>query len=156
MKRVPIAGGEKCPKCGICMQRYKHSPKWRPKNRQPYYFAYWDVCISGAHHHTQLYEEAKRKRNSFKKEVREIVKTPEKVISSIGGGLDCPQCRRPMIRKWRPKGAIPSTKPYCEYWDVCEDCSYTQRYGSAKRLAKPIYFRGRLISPDDWRRRNGR
>jgi hypothetical protein len=43
-KREQIAGGELCPKCGRRMQRYQHPPGWKPKEGQPFYFRYWDIC----------------------------------------------------------------------------------------------------------------
>lgn len=42
-------GGELCPKCVRIMTRREHGPNWKPKSRQPYYFAYWDVCTRCRH-----------------------------------------------------------------------------------------------------------
>ncbi len=56
-KTVEISGGGFCPKCKELMQRVKHGPNWKPKDRQPYYFAYWDKCRNCRH--MQHYEIAK-------------------------------------------------------------------------------------------------
>lgn len=56
-KTVPIEGGQSCPKCQWPMQRYRHSSEWTPKPKQPYFFAFWDVCRPCSH--MQHYESAK-------------------------------------------------------------------------------------------------
>lgn len=38
------------------MERRVHTPTWRPKPGQPFYFKFWDVCACG---HLQHYEHAK-------------------------------------------------------------------------------------------------
>lgn len=44
IKAVPFMDGEECPKCGSLMKRYRHGNDWKPKERQPYWFAWWDKC----------------------------------------------------------------------------------------------------------------
>lgn len=56
-KRHKLPGGNDCPKCKRPMQRFKHGPSWKPKARQPYFFAYWDICKPCRH--IQMYEKAK-------------------------------------------------------------------------------------------------
>jgi len=56
-KARPITGGLACRKCFKPMQRYEHTPAWKPKPGQPYYFIYWDRCRHC--YHLQHYEAAK-------------------------------------------------------------------------------------------------
>lgn len=53
----PTTGGELCPKCSKPMQRYKHLSDWRPREGQPFHYAYWDRCFPCQH--IQHYEAAK-------------------------------------------------------------------------------------------------
>lgn len=53
MKYIITGDGKECPKCGIKMQRRKHSGK--PKTT--YYFTAWDYCLPCRH--VQHYEEFK-------------------------------------------------------------------------------------------------
>lgn len=46
--KVPIEGGQKCPKCLKQMQRFRHSAGDEPQNQQ-YYYRYWDRCIPCSH-----------------------------------------------------------------------------------------------------------
>lgn len=55
-KAQKIDGGGKCLKCKRTMQRRCHRSDWLPKQNQPYYFRYWDLCRCG---HLQHYESAK-------------------------------------------------------------------------------------------------
>lgn len=81
----------------------------------------------------------------------------KKVNSSVGGGEDCAQCRRPMERKWTGKPRANQSYYYYVYWDHCADCNYTRHYAAAKRLVakRPegalIYFRGKFIKPEKWK-----
>ncbi len=57
MKTELIGPGNECPKCRKVMQRFQHGAGWKLKERQPYYYTYWDKCTGG--HHIQMYEAAK-------------------------------------------------------------------------------------------------
>src|SRR5262249_21248868 len=59
---VPINGGFRC-KCGEKMQRYTHSPDWRPRPGRGYH-VYYDKCPACTR--TRNYNEAKE----FKRPVR--------------------------------------------------------------------------------------
>lgn len=54
---VKIGGGAICPKCGQLMQRFEHSPDWRPQPGRGY-FVFWDRCLPCKHF--QNYGEAHR------------------------------------------------------------------------------------------------
>lgn len=54
--RVVIPGGLTCRKCGKPMQRFEHSPAWRPLPGRNY-FRFWDQCASCPN--TQHYEAAR-------------------------------------------------------------------------------------------------
>lgn len=57
-KNSRITGtGSDCPKCQKAMARKEHPNTWTPKENQPFYFAYWDVCQRCRH--VQHYEVAK-------------------------------------------------------------------------------------------------
>ena len=46
--RKHVGFGAACPKCGQRMQRFEHTPAWRPKRGRCFY-AWWDRCISCRH-----------------------------------------------------------------------------------------------------------
>ena len=54
-KARPIEGGLACPKCRAVMQRYEHSPNWKPLPGK-YWFRFWDRCLPCQH--VQHYHEA--------------------------------------------------------------------------------------------------
>lgn len=56
-KRVKVADGAPCPKCGRPMGRFNHAEDWEPRPQQPYFFRYWDKCVPCGH--MQMYEAAK-------------------------------------------------------------------------------------------------
>lgn len=56
-KSIKIDGGKNCPKCNAPMQRCAHGATWKPKEGQPYYFKFWDICRRCRH--MQHYEAAK-------------------------------------------------------------------------------------------------
>jgi len=53
---IEVGPGEICRKCGKQMKRFSHGQNWKPKQRQPYFFRYWDKCKCGMLQH---YEAAK-------------------------------------------------------------------------------------------------
>jgi hypothetical protein len=45
LSRVPVSGGEICFKCrSIHMQRFNHVAEFKPRDTQPYYYKWWDIC----------------------------------------------------------------------------------------------------------------
>ena len=45
---IPVAGGQQCPKCRDMMQRFAHSPSWRPLRGRDFYL-FWDRCLPCGH-----------------------------------------------------------------------------------------------------------
>lgn len=56
--RYKIGNGNLCVKCKVPMERRGHPKKWEPREKQAFYFAWWDVCKKCQR--VQHYEEAKR------------------------------------------------------------------------------------------------
>src|SRR5215467_6796689 len=57
-KSVAVKGGLRCPQCGQDMQRFEHARGWSPKQGQPFWFGWWDICRRC--NRTQHYEAAKQ------------------------------------------------------------------------------------------------
>lgn len=53
---IRTGGGLACPKCGVPMQRFRHSAGWKPLPDRLFY-RYWDICSPCRH--MQHYAEAK-------------------------------------------------------------------------------------------------
>lgn len=47
-KPISVGEGEECPKCGEVMERFKHSPGWKPQEGRGY-FRFWDRCQPCGH-----------------------------------------------------------------------------------------------------------